>query len=193
MRNSKLIRKGQRRRFKKLIVLSSEGSKTEPKYFHHFETENTDIHFELLYKKGKSAPIQVLKRAKDHLKSNPLKKQDECWLVVDIDNWPEKDLKALIEWAKSKNQFSVAFSNPKIEYWLLLHFEDGNKLNSPREVVDKLISTLPNYDKGKVEMEKIFPGVNDAIQRAEIKDNPQTNAWTNTYGSTLYRLVKKLL
>jgi hypothetical protein len=44
-----------------------------------------------------SAPWYVLKRMKEYLKKEGLKKSDEAWLVVDRDTWKEKDLVELYQ------------------------------------------------------------------------------------------------
>jgi len=51
---------------------------------------------------------------------------------------------------------------------------------------------LPNFDKGHLEIQKLEPGIPDAIHRAEAKDTPPCEDWSKTNGSTVYRLVKSL-
>ena len=83
-------------------------------------------------------------------------------------------------------------SNPKFEYRLLLHFEDGNDINGSRDCTQRLQKYLPNYDKTGFDTKKIEPGIPDAVKRASAKDNPRCKTWPKTNGSTVYRLVEKL-
>ena len=61
----------------------------------------------------------------DHLESEGLKPSDEAWLVVDKDQWTDEQLTQLHQWSLQQENYGFALSNPKFEYWLLLHFEDG--------------------------------------------------------------------
>jgi hypothetical protein len=52
-----------------------------------------------------------------------------------------------VEGVKTEPQY-FALSNPKFEYWLLLHFNDGTGIASSRDCSDRLKRHLPGYDKG---------------------------------------------
>jgi len=45
---------------------------------------------------------------------------------VDANSWPEDQLLELHGWSTEDSRYGLAVSNPKFEFWLLLHFEDGN-------------------------------------------------------------------
>ncbi|AQQ09530.1 hypothetical protein L21SP3_01336 [Sedimentisphaera cyanobacteriorum] len=70
----KLSRPTKRRRYKKLFLLSVEGQKTEPQYFSLFNSDASAISIRSIKAKSKSAPQKVLKRMKDALKEENLKK-----------------------------------------------------------------------------------------------------------------------
>jgi len=55
-----------------------------------------------------------------------LRASDRAWIVVDADSWPEDQLLELHGWSTEDSRYGLAVSNPKFEFWLLLHFEDGN-------------------------------------------------------------------
>jgi hypothetical protein len=120
-----------------------------------------------------------------------LKKSDEAWLVVDMDSWENEHLLELFNWSKEKDHYNFALSNPKFEYWLLLHFEDGNGISTSSECTNRLKQYLPNYNKG-IPINTIKPKIQDAITRAKLKDNPPCEDWPRQKGSTVYRLVEKL-
>ncbi len=136
------------RRYRKIFVLAVEGSKTEPQYFAIFNDQNSVIRVNCLKSKHDSAPPQVLARMEKHLKKEGLKKSDEAWLVVDKDQWTDEQLSQLHQWSQQADNYGFALSNPKFEFWLLLHFEDGGGVSSSQICSQKLERHLPGYDKG---------------------------------------------
>ncbi|MCY4603166.1 MAG: RloB family protein [Gemmatimonadetes bacterium] len=182
------------RRYRKLFIVATEGAKTEPQYFVILNNQNLVIHVDCIKSKDRSSPLQVLKRMKDRLKQETLKNSDEAWLVVDKDQWTDKQLEQLHSWSQGANNYGFALSNPKFEYWLLLHFEDGTNIGSSSECSDRLKKHLPDYDKG-LDGRKITPDmVEAAIRRAKVRDNPPCVDWPRTFGSTtVYKLVENIL
>ena len=85
-------------------------------------------------------------------------------------------------------------SNPKFEYWLLLHFEEGTGITSSRDCSDRLKRHLPAYDKG-IDARTITPErIDEAIRRARRQDNPPCRDWPRALGgTTVYRLVENIL
>ena len=182
------------RRYRKLFVIAVEGEKTEPRYFGLFNDQRSVIRVNCLKGKHGSAPPQVLKRMVDHLVKERLKKSDEAWLVVDKDRWTDEQLAQLHEWSLKKGNYGFALSNPKFEYWLLLHFEVGKGVATASECSDHLRRHLPNYDKG-IDVRQITPEmINDAIRRAKVLDNPPCTDWPRAGDTTtVYRLVENIL
>ena len=182
------------RRYRKLFIVATEGIKTEPQYFAILNDRYSVIHVDCLRSKHHSSPPQVLKRMQDRLKQVTLDNSDEAWLVVDKDQWNNKQLTQLHTWSQSAGNYGFALSNPKFEYWLLLHFEDGTNIGSSRECSDRLKNHLPDYDKS-LDDRKISPDmIEDAIRRAKIRDNTPCEDWPRTLGSTtVYKLVENIL
>ena len=129
---------------------------------------------------------------KNHIKNNPLQKDDEAWLIIDKDQWKDEQLNELFQWSNLKKEYGIAVSNPLFEYWLLLHFDKGDKINSSHDCQFRLQRYLPDYDK-RIDENKIKPGISEAINRAKQKDNPRCKNWPKRIGSTVYRLVEKLV
>jgi hypothetical protein len=132
-----------------------------------------------------------LKRSLD---DNPLRKDDEAWVVVDKDDWTEEQLTQLYQWSQQDDRYGFALSNPKFEYWLLLHLEEGEGVHSA-EVCDKRLKKWwPSYDKS-ITPQMITPDmINDAVRRAEKRDNPLCLDWPREAGkTTVYKLVKNIL
>lgn len=180
-------------RYKKLFIIAAEGDKTEPEYFAALQTEQSVIQVRCLKSKTRSAPLQVLKRMQDHIREEGLKDSDEAWLVADRDCWDEKQIRHMYDWAQQKDNYGFALSNPKFEYWLLLHFEDGENIASSRACSDRLRRYLPDYEKGipasKISRERI----ENAIRRASRRDTNSTIGWPQTAGTTIYHLVHNIL
>lgn len=181
------------RRYRKLFVLAVEGIKTEPQYFAHFNDQQV-IRVHCLRGNHASSPPQVLKRMKDFLRQEGLKPSDEAWLVVDKDQWTDEQLNQLHAWAQASENHGFAFSNPRFEYWLLLHFEEGTRITSQQNCIDRLQRYLPNYDKA-IDARKITNDrIRDAIRRAKLRDNPPCADWPRSPGgTTVYRLVENIL
>ena len=180
------------RRYRKLFIVATEGVKTEPQYFAILNYRYPFIHVNFL--KSSNSPLEVLKRMKDHLKKDPLKNSDEAWLVVDKDQWTDEQLAQLYTWSQDADNYGFALSNPKFEYWLLLHFEDGTNIGSSSECSDRLKNYLPDYDKGLDRRKFTSDMIEDAVPRAKVRDNPPCEDWPRTFGrTTVYKLVENIL
>ncbi len=126
---------------KRIIVIASEGEKTEPQYFTHLKSmsQTTTIDMVPNYGNG-SDPSTVLERMKKYLEDNPLEGNDEAWVVIDQDKWPKNSLKKVSEWASLPNRH-YALSVRRFEDWLRLHVEDD------LEASKKYQSLLQGRDK----------------------------------------------
>ena len=181
------------RRYRKLFLIATEGVKTEPQYFAIFNDHDSVVHVKCLRSKHHS-PTEVLKRMEDHLRQENLLASDEAWLVVDKDQWKDEQLMQLHKWSQGADNYGLALSNPRFEYWLLLHFEDGTQIGSSRKCSARLKKHLPSYDKN-IDIRKITPEmIQDAIRRARVRDNPPCADWPRKFGSTtVYKLVENIL
>lgn len=177
-------------RYKKIFYIATEGIRTEPQYFNFLDTHQS--HIKVTWVKGgnKSAPLQVLKRMKAHLLKNPLRAFDEAWIVIDKDNWNEDHLLQIRNWSLEKENYGFAISNPSFEYWLLLHFEDGTGLTTKDDCIRKLKQHLPEYDKNIKQNTFSKLMATQALERAKKRNFALDQ---NIYGTTVHRLVEKLL
>lgn len=179
-----------KRRYKKLFIIATEGEKTEPQYFNWFDNQSV-IRVKCLISKH-SSPTAVLKKMQTYLVKERLSKSDEAWLVVDKDCWSDDQLDQLHNWAQTAGNYHFALSNPKFEYWLLLHFEDGKGVRNSHECSERLKKYLPDYDKS-IDVKKItMKMVNEAINRAKDRDNHNVK-WPQNIGTTVYKLVENIL
>lgn len=181
------------RPYRKLFVIAAEGAKTEPQYFALFNDQQSVIKVTCLKGSHRSSPGQVRKRMEQHIREESLKSGDEAWLVVDKDQWTDEQLTELYSWSQERKKYGFALSNPKFEYWLLLHFEEGNKITSSRDCTNRLCRHLPKYDKTIVPRDFTLDRITDAVRRARQRDNPPCTDWPRSVGTTVYRLVENIL
>ena len=192
-RASRFRRRAPHREYRKLFVIASEGAKTEPQYFTVFGGRGASVRIRCLRRGRGSAPRHVLRCARDFETQERLRIDDEIWLVVDCDDWQEPELKKLLSWCRKKQNRHLAVSNPCFEYWLLLHLEESRATRTCTQCRQRLRDLLPGYDKGTVDMRRFKGKASDAIRRAKSADTPRCKDWPRTRGTTVYRLVEKLL
>lgn len=177
--------------YKKLYLIATEGEKTELEYFEMFRSRKALIRVKCIKAKGKSAPHQVLKRMNANL--SELKRGDEAWLVVDKDSWSDEQLDELHRWAQTKDVYGFALSNPCFEFWLLLHFESGRGVHDIRTCQTRLKKNIPGYSKGIDRKDFSAKKVKFAIENARNLDSPRCRDWPRMTGTTVYRLVEKIV
>jgi hypothetical protein len=183
-------RKSGQRLYRKIFFIVTEGTNTEPQYFDSFESDKVRI--KLAQGSSKTSPRSLISRVKNLIKTEIPKATDEIWIVLDKDNWNDQQLLPIVSWSKESDNYNFALSNPKFEYWLLLHFEDSN-ISSSNDCSQKLKKHMPNYDKN-LDMRKITNDmINNAIKRAKQRDIPPCDKWPTTFGSTVYRLVENIV
>ena len=67
----------------------------------------------------------MIKRLDEYIekKDFALEKDDELWVMIDVDRWNKSTLQEIAKEARQKG-YRLAISNPCFELWLLLHFRD---------------------------------------------------------------------
>ena len=190
----KLQRELGNRPYRRIFVIVTEGEKTEPRYFSILGRLQTAVAIRCVNSRGGRAPLDMLKEMKRQLQQLPLKNTDEAWLVVDRDEWQEEHLSLLSDWAEKWTNYGLALSNPKFEYWLLLHFEDGNDVRTPSDCDTRLRQHIPAYDKEMPDNLITLDRIKGAIKRARQRDVPAALDWPKNPGATtVYRLVENIL
>ena len=153
------------RRYKRLCLIESEGASTEPEYFSLFNSFSLSVMCHGI--RGESAPAHLLKRMKEDVARYRLKPGDCAWFVLDRDDWAETEITKLENWVKNNQSSDVckgmALSNPKFEFWLLLHFEEGNGAETARSCMKRLKNYIPGYDK------HLF-GLGQSLSKHELKN-----------------------
>lgn len=180
------------RRYRRVFIIVAEGSITEKEYFDLFR-DDTGVHVKCLKNTNSVPPDQALLRIQKEILRNKLRKNDEAWVVMDKDSWPENDLVQLYRWSQTMPNYGFALSNPKFEYWLLLHFEDANNVTQASHCDTKLTKHVPNYNKHIDSRRFTRELICQAVERAKVRDTPKCADWPRKPGSTVYRLVEKIL
>lgn len=193
-----------------LIVIATEGRKTEPQYFEGLKKKyrNRKIHVEILEKDTNArSPEKVLSFLNEFKDEYTLKDNDELWMVIDFDRWGERKLAICNSKCKQK-KYKMAVSNPCFELWLLLHIKNiddyksaekeellkNKKEGSSRTKLEKeILSIIGEYNKKNLpdkflETNKIAI----AIKQARKLNNPNAD-WPNSLGSKVFLLVEKLI
>lgn len=180
------------REYRKVFTIFLEGEKTEDCYFTALKGMNQAVN--IIIKKGdkKTEPTQVLNRAKKYIKQNGLSKNEQVWLVIDVDGRPENSFRECFEWEKNNAKHNLAISNPKFEYWLLMHFESGNDVKNANDCTNKLLKYIPNYEKNNIGTKEITKE-NCATAADNGKRKHETMEILQGNCSTVYKLVKDIL
>jgi hypothetical protein len=193
-KSRKFFRKTEFRERVPLILIATEGYKTERQYFDILKSENKELNIQILPSRKKTSPNGVLNHLKEQIKKRDVGKRDNAWLVIDVDEWSKDELNTAYEWSLLKDNYGLAVSNPKFEYWLLLHFDKGENLKSKEECIIRLLRHVPSFEKGDIDKDKFTTQrIKDAIENAKKKDNPPCEKWPECFGTTVYRLVEILI
>lgn len=190
---------------KKIYVIATEGEKTEPKYFNDLKAlyRNPLVHVEVLKRQNSaSSPNRVINVLNKFKSLYELKQADELWILIDKDNWGNRNLSITAAQCRQKKYY-LAVSNPCFEVWLLLHLRDISKYgshkiralseNTNRDLEREIRRICGSYNKSNLDSSKFLSTVRIAIRRARKLDiNPQ-HRWTNSIGTRVYRLAEKII
>jgi hypothetical protein len=193
MKHNYFQRPGNKRFHRRTFFLATEGRATERDYFTIINRIVNTINIKFIEKSNKSSPKSLLTGMHNFLKKTPLENSDEAWIILDIDNNKEQIL-PICKWSKENDYFGCAISNPKFEYWLLLHYETGNNITETN-LNDRLAKFIPNYKKNNIDKLNLkIEMVKYAVENAKLRDKPPAEFYPEKLGSsTVYRLVEKMM
>lgn len=231
----------------KIIFLSCEGCVTEEEYFQYisemFDELKTKIQFvsvtedevrtvpkfrteEQRMKLSKSKPkqlyekIEQFKEEKDSIYQFAEHKDDEFWIVMDVDKNLSEDTKdpqnksfkdyfiETLDNCDAKG-YKYAISNPFFEMWLLLHHDEANeedekyavtsehgyeKTSHYRERLRELNAPMcgnANKDIRKEHYAK--EKVFAAVKRAEDLHTDRSGRYPEYFATTVYQLINKII
>ena len=109
-----------------LVVIVSEGTKTEPEYFNGLKRKGLIRgSFNIIVHSGKhSAPKHLIKLARQKERDIGLRKSDSLWILCDKSDWSSEQIAELRRWEKGKDNRNLGLSAPCFEQWILWHYID---------------------------------------------------------------------
>ncbi len=190
---------------KKIYYLLTEGEITEESYLNQLSCllDRKKEKFEIQYAetKSNSDPQSAVKKV---VRANGFSIANKCagegldceiWLVYDLDHRNEATFKFDKITRKKMGKFKLVISNPMFEYWLLLHYEDGHKISSAKNIKIKLKDHLPDYKKTFPSDKLKLSHVKNAMERARniYRKIESVNKFNKIiYYTEVFRLVESL-
>lgn len=176
----------------RLIVIATEGERSEPIYFDIFHSTRVKLHV-IPCVDGKSSPAATLERLSEFKGEYDLGDDDELWLVIDRDRWKPKMISDVARQCVSQ-RINLALSNPCFEVWLALHYVADIPTKLQSTTADGFFRTLHGaYTKGSFDAQPLLPLVRQAIINAEALDDRKGLRWPVKVGSHVYLLLKSIL
>jgi len=161
------------------VLIVCGGVRTEPTYFKGLKQAFRNPAVVVKVVAEPRDPEAVVRAARLHLESGDF---DAAWCVLDVDEFRfERALKDARE-----HGISLAVSNPCFEVWLLLHRADlRTPFPTAKDVLVRLRSQLPHYEKSGLRFADFEDHVVDAITRARslpgaeqvLGPNPTSGVW----------------
>ena len=201
----KLEKRGQqKRKIKPVILIITEGSKTEPMYFDNFRTRQNNIDVRIVGNNDHLLDKAVAYKKEEQIS---IEYGDSTWIVADGDidfktqgalDTKNKKLLHAREKARSKD-IEIIISNPCFEFWYLLHFMYSTKhFNDYRSVQAELNKYIPNYEKSKDIYSQLSPYTGKATEHAKrIEKSHINNGYSLPFGldvspyTDVYKLIEK--
>ncbi len=195
-----------------LLIIATEGTETEKIYFEDLTSPdwfgNSRVQVEVLSStETDKAPKRVLAEIDKFKRKYKLDKDDELWIVIDVDRWGDANLSSVAKLCQQKG-YSLAISNPCFELWLLLHlrslddysedmkakFLENQKVTKNRSRLDQeLLDVLGSYNKAKLDTSRFLPFVEIAIERAASLETSRDDRWPQNLGTRVYLLTSKIV
>lgn len=189
----------------KSFLIVSEGSKTEPNYFHSLSNflklKPTDI---VIPTSEGTDPITLTRQAIDlktarqkiAKRSSFLVPYDEVWVVFDLEK-PHDERRELAKKAtllKGAEDIFFAHSDPSFEFWLLLHERyTTHPFRDSAEVEKMFKSYHDDYRKSWRPSEEFLKKIPVAIEGAErCRNHHETCAGDGNPSTYVDRLVRSL-
>lgn len=173
-------------------VRTSKGKTMKPNFFVFCEGE-TEIVYVKFLRSLYRVPIQIIPRKSDSnisrkyidncMKDYVTTKNDKTFLMFDL------DVDGMLERLQCIKDSVLLVSNPCLELWFLLHYEDCRLELTTDDCIRHLKSRDCNYSKGELtenEKQVLSEHITDAIDRAKRLpeyQNPST---------TVYRLIESI-
>lgn len=170
----------------------SRGKQMKPNFFVFCEGE-TEIAYVKFLRSLYRAPIQVIpKKGKSNISEDFIERskndyvkteQDKVFLMYDL------DVDGILEHLQKISKTILLVSNPCVELWFLLHYQEQKTRLSSYECVKKMKKVSKGYKKGALSVEEkdvLAKNKELAVERARIL------AEYNNPSTTVFRLLEML-
>ena len=215
MSKGKIEKRGAKRRnVKPIILIVTEGSQTEPKYFEHFKTRQNNIDIRVVGSRssaGETDYISLLRKAREYQERNQLSSStgDSVWVIADADvnyNNPkpmaEKNSKLNQARKMADNRgINLLLSSPCFEFWFLLHYQYTTRfIKDYADMRSLLQKYIPAYTKTVDVYELINDRTKTAVENAKRAEQHHLQSGcmlpfgvdVNPF-TDVYKLMEKLL
>ena len=145
----------------------------------------------------------------DYKDQYSLEADDELWLVIDKDRWPDAVLSQVAQKCSQDCNMQLALSNPCFELWLLLHLVNAAMLSCEEQqrwlinqrrtrrsdpyLKVRLRKEMGSYHESNYNAEALVINVKDAIARARELDINPNDRWPQTLGTRVYLLAESII
>ena len=179
-----------------IIIVFTEGEKTEPQYLEMFKKIHVEPFvkrsvFDLKIISGVGVPITVVDRAIQELEDlgGPLSREDSVWAMFDKDEHPK--FQEAKRTARSKG-VHLAVSNPCFEIWGIYHYQDWQseiERHPCQKKLEKLCSgysrksgkTFANEDIIKNKYRDAIENAEKSLNSREEEGDPEGNPSTSVH------------
>lgn len=215
MAKGKIEKRGAKRRnVKPIVLIVTEGSQTEPKYFEHFKTRQNNIDIRVVGSRssaGETDYVSLVRKAREYQERNQLSAAtgDSVWVIADADvnyNNPkpiaEKNSKLNQARKMEDNRdINLLLSSPCFEVWLLLHYQYTTKfIKDYADMKSVLQKYIPTYTKTADVYELVNDRTKTAIENAKrVERHHLQDGCTLPFGvdvnpfTDVYKLLERLL
>jgi hypothetical protein len=174
-----------------LIIIATEGSVTELRYFPIFSDSRVQVTV-IPSEDGRSAPAHVLANLLRFRAEFDLGEGDGLWLALDVDRWPSRQLSEVAQRAQTE-QFLLAVSNPCFELWFALHVDAELPVDTSCDGLQAFLrATWGGYNKSNPPLDLLRPGVDAAVTKARTLDISPGDRWPQTVGTHVYRIIEQI-
>lgn len=173
------------------FIILCEGTKTEPFYLKAIKDSYQLLNVKLV--KSKAHDLEAMLSVIENDPEKQFDGYDHIWCVVDDDAKPQNQ--RMIPEFKRKN-INVAYSNPCIELWFLLHVYYTTGFMNSQEAFEKFKGCYSDYTKSWTLFSMIIPRTDEAIKNAKALRSHHESCGNDEYScpsTTVDRLVSALI
>lgn len=197
-----------------LVVIATEGSETEPRYFRtlsgpeHYRNSRIRVRV-VPTEHNRSSPEHVLERVRKSADDLDITDGDQVFVVLDLDRWGDATLSKIAREC-TQSGYELVVSTPCFELWLLLHLSDPSDWSDEylklvrkndrssrnlRFIGAEILSYSPEFGKKNVTDPRFYErqSVERAITRASSLDVDPAQRWCSDLGTRVYRVVQVIL